>query len=112
MKTCNLLDDKKEYVIHIRNLKQALSQRLLFKKLHRLIKTNQKTWLKLCIDFNKELKKKAKNDFDLMNNIVFGKAMENVRKHRDIKLVTTEKMETIPCRNQIIIEQNFSLQIY
>ena len=111
-KLATSLDDKKEYVIHIRNLKQALSQRLLFKKLHRVIKANQKTWLKLCIDFNKELKKKAKNDFDLMNNIVFGKAMENVRKHRDIKLVTTEKMETIPCHNQIIIEQNFCLQIY
>ena len=87
------LHDNKEYLMHIRDLKQALNHELVFKKVHRVIKFNQKAWVKSCIDMNTELRKKAKNDFKkdffkLMNNTVFGKTMENVRKHRDIKLVT------------------------
>ena len=90
------LHDKTEYVIHIANLKQALNNGLILKKVHRVIKFNQKAWLKPYIDMNTKLTQKAKSNFEkdflkLINNAVFGKTMENVRKHRNIKLATTEK---------------------
>ena len=72
------LHDKTEYVIHIRNLKQALNHGLVLKKVHRVIKFNQKSWLKPCIDMNTKLRQKAKNNFEkdfstLVINAVFGK---------------------------------------
>ena len=76
-------------------------------KIHRVIESNQEAWLKPDIDMNTELKKVAKNDFEkdlfkLMNNSVFGKTMENIRKHRDIKLVTTNKK-----RSKLVSEPNY-----
>ena len=92
---CNLRD-KKKYVVHIKSLKQALNHGLKLKKVHRIIEFNQKAWLKPYIDMNTELGKLAKDDFEkdlfkLMKNAVFGKTMENIRKHRNITLVTTDK---------------------
>ena len=103
---CNLFN-KKKYVIHVNSLKQALNYGLKFKKIHRIIEFNQKEWLKTYIDMNTELRKEAKNDFEkdlfeLMNNSVFGKTMENIRNHKDIKLVTTDKK-----RNKLVSEPNY-----
>ena len=103
---CNLFN-KKKYVSHINSLKQALNHGLKLKKIHRIIKFNQEAWLKPYIDMNTELKKEAKNDFEkdlfkLMNNSVFGKTMENIRKHRDIKLVMTDKN-----RSKLVSEPNY-----
>ena len=103
---CNLFN-KKKYVAHINTLKQALNHGLKLKKIHRAIEFNQEAWLKPYIDMNTELRKKAKNDFEkdlfkLMNNSVFGKTMENIRKHRDIKLVTTDKK-----RSKLVSEPNY-----
>ena len=90
------LRDKKNYVIHIQALNQALQHGLRLDRIHRAMEFNQSPWLKTYIDFNTQLRMAATNDFEkdffkLMNNSVFGKMMENIRKHRNIKLVTTEE---------------------
>ena len=92
---CNI-KDKEKYVAHIRALKQALNHGLILKRVHSVIQFNQKSWLKPYIDMNSKKRKKAKHDFEkyffkLMINFVFGKTMENVTKHTDIKFVKTDR---------------------
>ena len=99
--------DKKYYVDHIRSLKQALNHGLVLKKVHRVIKFNQRAWLKPYIDMYTELRKNAKNGFEkdflkLMNNTFLCKTMENVMKYRDIKLVNTDIK-----RNKLVSEPNY-----
>ena len=103
---CNLFN-KKKYVAHINSLKQVLNHGLKLKKNHRVIEFNQEAWLKPYIDMNTELREAEKNDFKkdllkLRNNSVFGKTMENIRKHRDIKIVTTDKK-----RSKLVSEPNY-----
>ena len=80
------LHDKTEYVIQIKNLKQALNYGLVLKKLNRVIKFNQKTWLKPCIDTIIDLIKKQRR---ISKRILF-KLMNNAD-----KLVTTEKKKNL-----------------
>ena len=76
------LHDKTEYVIHIKNVKQALNHELVSKKIDRVIKVNQNTRRKSYIDMNKDLRKKSQKwfwkffFFKMMNNTVFRKTME------------------------------------
>ena len=86
------LMDKDRYVVHIKALKFYLEKGLKVKKYHRVIKFEQRVWLKPWVDFNTEKRKQAKSDFEkdmfkLMNNAVYGKTMENVRNHMDFELV-------------------------
>ncbi len=72
------LKDKDRYVVHIKALKFYLEKGMKVKQYHRIIKFQQRAWLKPWIDFNTEKRKVAKSDFEkdmfkLMNNAVYGK---------------------------------------
>ena len=72
-----------------------------------MIKSNQNDWLKPYIVMNTELRQKAKNNFEkdffkLMNNSVFRKTIENVKKYRDIKLIAIERR-----RSLLVLQPNY-----
>ena len=76
---------KKNYWVHYRNLQYCLSQGLILKKVHRILEFKQSNWMKSCTDFNTQKRKEATNEadknlFKLLNNAVYGKTMENMRK--------------------------------
>ena len=102
------IQDKNKYVVCISTLKQALNHGLKLEKVHRVIEFNQSAWLKPYIDKNTALRKLAKNEFEkdffkLMNNSVFGKMIENVRKRRNIKLIVKDER-----RKKLVSEPNYA----
>ena len=93
------LFDKEKYVIHYENLKLYLRLGLKLKKIHCILEFNQSQWLKPYIEFNTQRRIEAEknNDRDgkalykLMNNAIYGKAIENLRNTIDVKLVNNKK---------------------
>ena len=87
---------KKNYVVHYRNLQYYLSQGLLLKKVHRILEFKQSDCMKTYIDCNTQKRKEATNEadkslFKLLNNAIYKKTMENMRKRIKIRITTNEK---------------------
>ena len=85
------LTEKKNYVLHYRNLQLYLSLGLKLKKVHRVLEFDQSPWLRQYIDFNTQKRAGVKNAFEgyffkLMNNSVYGKTCEILRKRVDVGL--------------------------
>ena len=86
------LFDKDKYVVHRRNLQYYINQGMVLEHIYEAIKFEQSPWMKPYIIFNTEQRAKSKNDFEkdfykLMNNSVFGKTMENLRKRQRVSVV-------------------------
>ena len=83
--------NKDRYVLHYRNLQLYMSLGMRLIKVHRPLRFDQSPWMEPYIQMNTELRKKAASGFKkdlykLMNNSVFGKTMENLRRRTDVKL--------------------------
>ena len=90
------LMDKNNYIIHHKNLQQCLDLGLKLKKIHRGIRFREAAWMAPYIDFNTEMRKRARNAFEkdlfkLLNNAVFGKSMENIFNYITVKLTADPK---------------------
>ena len=94
------LHNKDRYVLHYQNLQLYMSLGMRLAKVHCALRFDQSPWMEPYIRMNTELRKKAASDFEkdlykLMNNSVFGKTMENLRKRADVKLVRSHEEDKL-----------------
>ena len=88
--------DKHNYVIHFKLLKYFINKGIKITKIHNIVQFTQKQFLKPYISFNSRQRAQAQNKFKkdfykLKNNALFGKTMEDVRKHTHTKLANTKE---------------------
>ena len=94
------LHDKERYVLHYHNLQLYMSLEMRLKKVHRALRFEQSPWMEPYIRMNTDLRKQANSDFEkdlykLMNNAVFGKTMENLRRRVNVKLVRSHEEDKL-----------------
>ena len=94
------LHDKERYVLHYHNLQLYMSLGMRLKKVHRALQFEQSPWMEPYIRMNTDLRKQANSDFEkdlykLMNNAVYGKTMENLRRRVNVKLVRSHEEDKL-----------------
>ena len=99
--------DKKNYLVHYRMLKFYVRHGMVVDKTHEIISFKQNEWLEKYINFNTQKQKKAKNDFEkdffkLLNNVFYGKCMENIRNRLEINFFRKDEyMEIIKNQSKL-----------
>ena len=107
------LQNKRYHILNEQNLLQAIRHGLKIIRIHRIATFDQSPWLKTYIDFNTNLRAQSKIAFEkdffkLMNNSVFGKTMENIRKRFNCKILNdTSDPPTLGKLNQFISKPNY-----
>jgi len=94
------LENKSNDIVHCKNLQFYISQGMRLKKVPRVIEFDQEPWMEPYIQMNTEFRKEGKSEFEtnfyrLMNNLVFGKTMENLRNRVDVKIVRSWETDNI-----------------
>ena len=111
------LGDKIEYVVHYENLKYFLPLGMKLVRIHKIFSFKQSNWLKSYADFNIKKRQESSDEFSkglykLLNNCIYGKNIENIRKIMNVKLVNNKK-SYLKCVNksnfisQKIFDKNF-----
>ena len=107
------LQNKRYYILNEHNLIQAVKHGLKLVRIHRILTFDQSPWLKTYIDFNTNLRAQSKNAFEkdffkLMNNSVFGKTMENIRKRCNCQILNDSSDPlTLKKLNEFISKPNY-----
>ena len=111
------LGDKGKYIVHYKNLLYYLSLGMKLVKIHRILCFKQSYWFKKYVDFNTEKRKESTDEFNqnlykLLNNCIYGKSIENIRKRINVKLINDKrKYQKIVNKSnfisQKIIDKNF-----
>ena len=108
------LHNKEKYIVHHRNLKLYLDLGMKLSKIHGVLQFKQEPWFKQYIDLNTQMRAEAKNGFEkdffkLTNNSVFGKTIQNIRKHVKVELVTeSQKMKKLVAKPTFKVAKQFN----